>query len=225
MRNDRLIWDGPFLVDEHSTSVNIMMNIEDEPILTYGTAWIRHLKRIWNMRITYPTTDLLFFDDDVKGVFRHCKYYPDVLSAFTYTFSNRLYFPLRGTFGSTTSPANFEPLYRARTHLAQRLSRNRMLIAKHKAIIDKVKYCEPPDTTQLYVQATTDAINNGIEDERGDSHTTYNMFVDNSIYCEIRSLMPQSMAASIETLFFIFGVDDLTARGTYLSMDTYFQTV
>ena len=87
-----------------------------------------------------------------------------------------------------------------------------MLITKHKAIIDNAKYCEPPNTTQLYVQATTDAINNVIEDERGNTHTTYNMFVDDSLFYEIRSLMPQEMAARIETLFLIFGVDDVTAR-------------
>ena len=93
------------------------MNTEDEPIFIYGTAWIRHLKRIWNMRITYPTTDLLLFDDDVKGAFRHCKYHPDNLNTYTYTVSNRIYFPLGGIFRSTTSPANFEPLAQARTHL------------------------------------------------------------------------------------------------------------
>ena len=36
--NDRLIWDGSFLVDENSTSVNMMMNPKNEPDLTYGTA-------------------------------------------------------------------------------------------------------------------------------------------------------------------------------------------
>ena len=202
----------------------MMMNTKDERILIYGTAWIRHLKRIWNIRITDHSTDRLLFDDDVKGAFRHCKYHPDVLSAFAYIVSNRLYSPLGGTFGSTTSPANFEPLARARIHLAQRLSKNRKLIAKHKAIIGKVQYHEPPDTTQLYVQAKIDAINDGIEDERGNTHTTYNMFVDDSLFYEIRSLIPQSTIASIEALFLIFGVDNVTARETSLSMDKYFQT-
>ena len=142
----------------------------------------------------------------------------------TYTVSNRLYFPLGGTFESTTSPANFEPLIRAKTHLTQRLSRNHKLIAKYEVIIDKVKYCAPSDTTQLYVQAKSDAINNGIEDERGNTHTTYNMFVDDILFCKIRSLMSQAMSTSIEVLFLIFGVDDVTSRETSLSMDKYFQT-
>ena len=55
--------------------------------------------------------------------------------------------------------------------------------------------------TQLYVQATTDAINNGIEDKRGNTLTTYNMFVDDSLFCKIRTLMPQAMAVIIEALF------------------------
>ena len=55
--------------------------------------------------------------------------------------------------------------------------------------------------TQLYVQATTDAINNGIEDERGNTLTTYNMFVDDSPFCEIRTLMLKAMASIVEALF------------------------
>ena len=71
------------------------------------------------MTISYLTTKLLLFDDDVKGALLHCKYYIDVTSTFAYTVSNRLYFPLGGDFEYTTSPENFEPLAYACTHLAQ----------------------------------------------------------------------------------------------------------
>ena len=47
------------------------MNTHNELELTYGTAWSRHLHQIGNMRISYSTTELLLFDDDIKGVFRH----------------------------------------------------------------------------------------------------------------------------------------------------------
>ena len=50
------------------------------------------------------------------------------------------------------------------------------------------------------------------------------MFVDDSVFYEIRSLIPQSTIAGIEALFLIFGVDNVTARETSLSMDKYFQT-
>ena len=61
-----------------------MLSIKTEPTIIYGTAFMRHLERIWNMRISYPTTDILVFDDDVKGAFRHCKYHPDITATFSF---------------------------------------------------------------------------------------------------------------------------------------------
>ena len=50
------------------------------------------------------------------------------------------------------------------------------------------------------------------------------MFVDDTLFCEIRHLIPQSTATSIEILFLIFSVDEATARDTSFSMDKDFQT-
>ena len=54
------------------------MDNKKEPEITYGTTFERHLTRVWNSRISYPNEDLLLMDDDVKGAFRHTKYYPDI---------------------------------------------------------------------------------------------------------------------------------------------------
>ena len=114
------------------------------------------------MRIFYHTTDFLPFDDDIKETFRHWKYHPYVTGVFTYIVSNILYFPLGGNFESATSPASFKPLDRARTHLAQRLSRIKELIPKQIIIIYKVKYSDPPNSKQTYGQSKIDAQNNGV---------------------------------------------------------------
>lgn len=132
-KNDRLILDGSFLVDETFKSVSMMVNTSNELELTYGATWYRHLQRIWNMRISYPTTEfLLFDDDDVKALLSHYKYHLDAPSTFACTAANRLYFLLEGIFRSTISPENFDPLGRTRTHLVQRLFRSDSLISKHK---------------------------------------------------------------------------------------------
>ena len=96
-----------------------MITKDTEPDIIYGSAFTRHLESIWNLRITYPTQDILLFDDDVKGAFRHTKYHPDVASAFSFIIENLLYIPLGSTFGSVTSPSDFEPIARARIHLAE----------------------------------------------------------------------------------------------------------
>ena len=67
-----------------------------------------------------------FLFDDVKSAFRQCKYHPDVASAFSFVISQFLFIPLGGTFGAITSPPNFEPIARARVHLAQYLSTRTM---------------------------------------------------------------------------------------------------
>ena len=88
----------------------MMLSQDTEPEIIYGSSFQRHLGIVWNSRITHPNTDILLFDDDVKGAFRHCKYHPDIATAFSFIIANLLFVPLGGTFGSITSPASFEPI-------------------------------------------------------------------------------------------------------------------
>ena len=105
-KNDRLIWDGSFIPEWESTCINMMLDGKTEPPVMYGDALQRHINRIWNSRITFPRKELYLFDDDVKGAFRHSKYYPDVAGAFSFIISNYLLVSLGQTFGSLVSPQN-----------------------------------------------------------------------------------------------------------------------
>ena len=161
-KNDRLVWDGSFIPHWLATCINMMLTDDTEPKIVYGTAFQRHLEVIWNSRISHPHTDILLFDDDVKGAFRHCKYHPDIATAFSFIIAKFLFIPLGGTFGSITSPSNFEPIARARTHLAEFLSDRTDLLQKYEHIINKVKFSDEPDKTTEFVQAVKDSINKGI---------------------------------------------------------------
>ena len=92
--NDRLDWDGSFIPHWLATSINMMLTHETEPEIIYGNSFQRHLEGIWNSRITHPQSDILLFDDDVKGAFRHCKYHPDIASAFSFIMSGFLFIPM-----------------------------------------------------------------------------------------------------------------------------------
>ena len=105
-KNDRFIWDSSFMLFYHSVCVNMLMDQQLEPSLKYGSTWDRHLSRIWELRIIYSNEDILLMDDDVKGVFRHSKYHPDIATVFSFIILANLFIPTGGTFGSTTSPAN-----------------------------------------------------------------------------------------------------------------------
>ena len=67
---------------------------KNEPELIYGHAFDRSLVEVWNQRITYPNKEIYAFDDDVKGSFRHSKYHPDIVSAFSFIIDNILYVAL-----------------------------------------------------------------------------------------------------------------------------------
>ena len=115
----------------------------------------------------------------MKGAFQHCKYHPDIATAFSFIIDQLLFIPLGGTFGSITSPANFEPIARARTHLAEFLSDRRDLLNKYEHIINKVQFSEEPTVNTVFVQAVQDSTHRGVKNS---CKTSYNMFVDDNFY-------------------------------------------
>ena len=59
-----------FKIDWDSQCVNMWSDPRLEPEIKYGTTFLRHLQRIWNLRISYPNRDLYLWDDDIAGAFR-----------------------------------------------------------------------------------------------------------------------------------------------------------
>ena len=223
-KKDRLVWDGSFMIFYKSVCVNSMFNLKDEPTLAYGSAWQRHINRIWNLRISYPQEEIYLFDDDVKGAFRQVKYNPDVSSVFSFIISLYFFLPTGGTFGAVPSPSNFEPIARARTYLANLLSRKKALVKKHWDIIKLMKFSRKSPTSTTYVQAVADEINIGVLDEQGNSRTVYSMFVDDSLYAEVHKHMLVAIAASIEALFLLLGFPQDHLRQNNLSLDKFYES-
>ena len=107
-----------------------MINKKNEPELVYSHAVYRYLVEVWNQRITYLHKEIYVFDDGVKGTIRHSKYHPDITSAFSFIIDNIFYVSMRVTFGSGTSPSNFESFARRRVHLAHFPSSRRGILEK-----------------------------------------------------------------------------------------------
>ena len=220
-KNDRLIWDGSFTPNWNAICINMMLNQKTEPEIIYGQAFINHLQHLYNFRLSYPDDEIVLMDDDVKGAFRHCKYHPDIATAFAFIIQNLLFIPLGGTFGSVVSPANFEPIARARIHLAEYLSTRTDLLDKYKHIIDKVKFSDPPDPSIKYAKGIPDKFNTGVQCLKS---TKYHMFVDDSLFVQTRDQMKHAMAASIEALHIILGYPDTDIRQNPLSLDKYYES-
>jgi len=104
-KKPRLVIDHSFEPTLDTICVNRMHHLTTEIAIEYGSAMMRHLIRIANLRISFPSSKIYLFDTDVTGAFRHVKYNLFVASAFSYTATGWIVLPTAQDFGSTTSPS------------------------------------------------------------------------------------------------------------------------
>jgi len=224
-KKDRIIFDASFHVDPVSHSPNDWTSASDEPPIYYGDALIRHLRRIWNLRITYPNDVIYLWDDDVAGAFRLIKYNPQIATAFAAIINSRLWIPVGQVFGGNTSAQNFEGIARAREYLSEHFSHSSFssLVQKHAKILDLIQYEHPPPSTPL-VKAAPCTTFKGVLDATGKpTNTPHNMFVDDNHIAALLGDMKLAQAASIEGLFQLLGFPSPTLRRTVLSDDKYYR--
>ena len=105
-----------------------MQDQSRSPNIYFDTAFVSHLIRVYYCCISYPTVDIVLWDNDVSGAYRLPKYNPAVASAFAYAILSWLMLPSGSNFGSTTSPHKYECFARARAYLAEILSREKSLV-------------------------------------------------------------------------------------------------
>jgi hypothetical protein len=121
-KNDRVIFDSSFLLHAHSRAFNFCINKDCKPDIVFGHAWFRYLQRIYNLWISFPSLEILLFDDDVVAAFCQVKYHPNVISSKGYCDNRYVFIPTGLTFGDTPSPPSFEPFAGAHMALATNLN-------------------------------------------------------------------------------------------------------
>ena len=89
-KEDRLVIDPSFRVSPSAIPANAWTSVTNEPPIRFADALSRHLVRIYNLRVTYSSTEILIFSDDASGAFKTTKLHPDVASAFAYAYGARL---------------------------------------------------------------------------------------------------------------------------------------
>jgi len=224
-KKDRIVFDASFHIFHHSKSPNDWTSKYDEPAIYYGTAFLRHLERIWNLRITYPTLIIFLWDDDVSGAFRIVKYNPEIVGAFSAIVGSRLWVPVGQVFGGNTSAQNFEGLARARELLSEYYSQTSFahLIGKHRDILSRISYA-PNSSSSPLVQAISCSQHSGVTNPDGTiKNTPHNTFVDDNHIADVFSRIQLAQAASIEGLYQILGFPDTNLRRSPLSEDKYFR--
>eukprot|EP00957_Ditylum_brightwellii_P010895 825580-Ditylum_brightwellii.AAC.1 len=153
-KNDRLVFDGSIKLKWDSKPVNSMTHVRFEPEVTFGQALPKHLVRIWNLRISYPDDDILLWGDDAISAFRQCKLHPDISKLFSFIIDN-------------ISPANWDPIRRAREAIAKCLFTDESLIEKHKDYTNAVQFGPLPTEDTVFAQAVADSQNKGAIDSNG----------------------------------------------------------
>jgi len=225
-KKDRIIFDASFKIFPDSLCPNQWTSASDEPPIWYGSAFLRHLTRIWNLRISYPKTEIYLWDDDVAGAFRLIKYNPYIASAFSAIVHDILCIPTGQIFGGNTSAQNFEGLAIAREYLSCFFSTEKYhsLIAKHSEILKHIKYTPQPPPLTTFVQATSDSEHTGVFDQAGSPvNTPHNTFVDDNHMADVFPRIKLAQAASIEGLFQLLGFPEPQFRRSVLSEDKYYE--
>jgi hypothetical protein len=64
------------------------------PTIHYGTAFLRYLIWLWNLRISYPQEDILQMTDDISAAFHRVLYHPDIGPAFATVWKSHLIIPV-----------------------------------------------------------------------------------------------------------------------------------
>ena len=79
-KSDRQITDASRRYTPTSVPVNMMTSTKHGVELNcdFGDTLTKLLVRIWNLRITYPYSDIILHANDVKSCFRQLKHHPDV---------------------------------------------------------------------------------------------------------------------------------------------------
>ena len=186
------------------------------------------LVRAYNLRISYPDDDIVVHANDVKSCFRQVKHHPDVAGAFSYILADYLFFQIGLAFGADFSPANWEAVRRAQSALAERLFFDTSLVQKHRAVLDKIKWCRSLRGKQRphFTKALRDAINQGVRDASGTPKPTpHGIYVDDDIYLDVAEVcrFEQAIAASIEAIFILLGDSNTELRQDPISWDKLYE--
>mmetsp|Transcript_16875 Transcript_16875/g.38682 ORF Transcript_16875/g.38682 Transcript_16875/m.38682 type:complete len:650 (+) Transcript_16875:2568-4517(+) len=223
-KKDRQIFDASFCLGPRSIPINGMTSTPNgsEFACLFGDVLLRLLTRIWNLRISYPDTDIAIHASDVKSCFRQLKHAPDVMGAFSYIIDGVLYLSCGLTFGADFSPPNWEIPRRVLEQLAEGLFADQSLRQKHRKYLDMLTW-EPSlgHAKRPFTPAKRDTKNTGVQDSAGaDAPTPHDMYVDDDVYADIyqqdHARLEQAIAAGIEAIFIILGRSASTNARTLL---------
>ena len=108
IKKDRCVFDRSFKISPTSTCINDFTSTANKIDLKYGSAFIRYLSRIFNLRISYATLEILIFDDNATWTFRYIKLHSNITRIYYFIIKDTLYISLESVFSSNISLYNWK---------------------------------------------------------------------------------------------------------------------
>jgi hypothetical protein len=98
-KEPRPIFDSSFRVVPSSMAINDWCNKSHEPAIHFPASFLNFCIWIYNLRISYPASEIYLVDDDVSGAFRHAKYHPNLVALHSCFLFGYLFMSTGQTFG------------------------------------------------------------------------------------------------------------------------------
>jgi hypothetical protein len=185
------------------------VNEDANPTIYYGTAFLRYLIWLWNLRITYPQEDILQMTDDISAAFHRVLYHPDIGPAFATVWKSHLIIPVSAIFGSKSSPGNYMWKGEMRSHFANFSTLPER--ARKEPLIQRLTLPTPLTDEEINAisPAVADSLNPGITMRHdGLPERRHPSFVDDTGVAHIRSQFITAAAASVHAAYTMFGHPD-----------------
>jgi hypothetical protein len=222
-KKDRLVFDSSFMIDAESQPYNADCRLSLEPEIYFGSAFDRHLKYIYRLRISFPRKEIYLMDDDITAAFRQLKYNPNIISAKAFIIGRLLHICTGQNFGDVPSPPNFEPVAKARMSLASRLSMGDMYVPEFERHMEAMTFTPPLTPDTYIVPARPDKFNQGVINPDGSRQPVeYNMYVDDNLYAGVgQANLRWVSRCSLQAAYLIFGTPNPSQRPDPVDFDKF----
>ena len=225
-KEPRVVWDGSTLLSPEDLVMNDVTSTDYEADITFGTVEQDFYRWIYNLRVTYPDTEIYLATLDVKACFRYPRINPDLTGAFGFFADEYFCLATAMVFGSNTSATSWEPFRRAIEALTISFAKRTDLVEKHGHFLDMIAWNTDP-ALEPFVKAFPCEINPGIVDVQGNLAPIPAMFYVDDALIAAPGLDPvkQTLAATIEAIFVTMGEPDNARRQCSLAMDKWRQLI
>ena len=114
-KDDRVAWNGTGKRTADDFAMNDVTPTDNEAEVTFGSTWLDFLVWLYNIRVSFPDSDILLGMADIKACFRYPRIAPDLVGAFGFMAMNLYFLATAMVFGSTVSAnsgSHFDELLR-----------------------------------------------------------------------------------------------------------------